>query len=60
MTTKRRCWCPGKVCYPSAELAERSRRGIVYRDAIRERLKPGGASPRRLLVRGMSIISSWS
>jgi hypothetical protein len=31
----------GKVSYPDAEQAERSRRGIVYKDAARGRLKPG-------------------
>lgn len=41
MSRKARRWCPGtKIRYPDAELAERSRRGIVYRDAIRGRLKP--------------------
>lgn len=41
MTAKARYWCPGKVRYATPELAERSRRGIVFKDAARGRLRPG-------------------
>jgi hypothetical protein len=41
MGAKRRRWCPGKVCFLDTDQAERSRRGIVYKDARRGRLRPG-------------------